>query len=336
MAPEPISLERGPVWSTGRVAEQGARTASGLPVRWSASGATNLRDDPRGGDVDVVGVGDEPGVQPAAGTEPEPDAVARGWVVPPGASRVDAIFVLTGTSLGIGRAERATTPVWLDLGDLVNLDAIGDPVDGLTEVEITMADQRVIGAGWTDEFIDAVVGVLQGAAAGPPPSPDQPAPAPVAVVAPAPEPAPVTPAGVAEPAPGPLAPAPVAPAPVTPAPVTASSALELEDVVYLGGHPAHTKRRKKCVVSMTRSAFELTGPGGVEFSIGWDVVRTIEVQNADEARFRTNTKIHRDASALVLECDQDVTILVEARDCPTIALRSAMNQLLDGLDVVVV
>jgi hypothetical protein len=60
------------------------------------------------------------------------------------------------------------------------------------------------------------------------------------------------------------------------------------------------------------------------------------VQNADEARFRTNTKIHRDASALVLECDQDVTILIEARDCPTIALRSAMNQLLDGLAVVVV
>ena len=61
------------------------------------------------------------------------------------------------------------------------------------------------------------------------------------------------------------------------------------------------------------------------------MVRTIEVQNADEARFRMNTKIHRDASALVIECDQGVTILLEARDCPTIALRSAISQLLDGL-----
>ena len=327
MAPEQTALERGPMWSTGSAAEQGARTASGLPVRWSPSGAANLRDDPRGGDVDVVGLGEELGAQQASGGEPEPDAAARGWVVPPGASRVDAIFVLTGSSLGIGRPERATTPVWLDLGDLLNLDAIGDPVDGLTEVEITMKDQRVIGAGWTDDFIDAVLQVLQGTAAGPPTAPEGPAPAaaiaaePVPTLVPATGPAPV--------------PAP-ATAPVAGAPVPASAALELEDVVYLGGHPAHTKRRKKCVVSMTRTAFELTGPGGVAFSVGWDVVRTIEVQNADEARFRTNTKIHRDASALVLECDQDVTILIEARDCPTIALRSAMNQLLDGLAVVVV
>ena len=65
-------------------------------------------------------------------------------------------------------------------------------------------------------------------------------------------------------------------------------------------------------------------------------MRTVEVQNADEARFRMNTKIHRDASALVVECDQDVTMLFEARDCPTIALRSAMSQLLAELAVVVV
>ena len=87
---------------------------------------------------------------------------------------------------------------------------------------------------------------------------------------------------------------------------------------------------------MSRAAVELQGPGDLRFRVGWDVVRTIEVQNADEARFRMNTKIHRDASALVIECDQGVTILLEARDCPTIALRSAIAQLLDGLPVVVV
>ena len=68
----------------------------------------------------------------------------------------------------------------------------------------------------------------------------------------------------------------------------------------------------------------------------WDVVRTIEAQNADEARFRMNTKVHRDATALVLECDQDVTVLLEARDCPTIPLRGAIAQLVDELPVVVV
>jgi hypothetical protein len=116
----------------------------------------------------------------------------------------------------------------------------------------------------------------------------------------------------------------------------AQNALELEDVVYLGGYPGHPKRRKKCVVGMSRTSLDLKGPGDLAFRVGWDVVRTIEVQNSDEARFRMNTKIHRDASALVVECEQGVTILLEARDCPTIALRSAIAQLLDGQSVVVV
>ena len=42
------------------------------------------------------------------------------------------------------------------------------------------------------------------------------------------------------------------------------------------------------------------------------------------------------ASALVIECDQGVTILLEARDCPTIALRTAIGQLLTDTAVVVV
>jgi hypothetical protein len=49
-----------------------------------------------------------------------------------------------------------------------------------------------------------------------------------------------------------------------------------------------------------------------------------------------NTKIHRDASALVVECEQGVTVLLEARDCPTLALRSAISQLMTDLPVVVV
>ena len=106
--------------------------------------------------------------------------------------------------------------------------------------------------------------------------------------------------------------------------------------MYLGGYPGHSKRRKKCVVGMSRTSLDLKGPGDLAFRVGWEVVRTIEVQNSDEARFRMNTKIHRDASALVVECEQGVTILLEARDCPTVALRSAIAQLLDGHPVVVV
>jgi len=291
-------------------------------------------------------------------------------VVPPGGSRVEAIFVLAGTSLGIGRVERAASPVWLNLDDLVNLDALGDPIDGLTEIEITMDDRRVIGAGWPAEFCDAVVEQLlasSGAATATPGSPaaarrpepptasdtpstsfDHTDPDRFARVTLSAEPDDMAPtvdrtAPLVDVAPlGDVAPAPAAPASVA-APIVdttgsteGSPALELEDVVYLSGYPGQTKRRKKCTVRMSREALELDGPGDMHFRVGWDVVRTIEVQNSDEARFRMNTKVHRDASALVIACDQDVSILLEARDCPTIALRSAMSQLLAGLAVVVV
>ena len=379
-------LGHGPVWSLGTAPEQqGSSPPRGpsLPVRWTASAVVDPQLDARGGVSDVVGAGSGRGQEAVPDVlEPEPDAVARGWVVPPGGSRVEAIFVLAGTSLGIGRVERAASPVWLNLDDLVNLDAIGDPIDGLTEIEITMDDRRVIGAGWPAQFCDAVVDQLRAGSGAATATPGSPA----AAQHGAPRQAQDTPVtstdtvatfGVAapvEPAPAaqviddgrppvdeavpPTAPPPTAPAmsesirpPAQPLSVPNASAaaaaddigagegspsLELEDVVYLAGHPGQTKRRKKCTVRMSREALELDGPGDVHFRVGWDIVRTIEVQNSDEARFRMNTKIHRDASALVIECDQSVTILLEARDCPTIALRSAMSQLLAGLAVVVV
>ncbi len=119
-------------------------------------------------------------------------------------------------------------------------------------------------------------------------------------------------------------------------PPAGSTALVLEDVVYLGGYPGQTKKRKKCTATLTREGLEVTGPSGLSFRVSWDVVRTVETQNADEARFRMNTKVHRDATALVVECQQDVTILLEARDCPTIPLRTAIAQLVSDLRVVVV
>lgn len=120
------------------------------------------------------------------------------------------------------------------------------------------------------------------------------------------------------------------------APEPTAAALVLEDVTYLGGYPGQPKKRKKCTATLTHDAVEFSGPGGIGFRVPWEVVRTIEAQNADEARFRINTKVHRDATALVLECDQDVTILLEARDCPTIPLRNAIAQLVTDLPVVVV
>ena len=418
-----------------------------LPVRLTSGGLEGRRDVV-GGTRTLVSAhdGDE-----ASGSEVEPDAVGRGWVTPPGGARVEALFVLAGTSLGIGRTERVVAPVWLALSDLVNLDAIGDITDGLLEVEISMADGTVIGAGWPEPFCDAVVEVLRtqaegGAPAAPssdavldasfspaaehePPVADADADADAAAAETDPTEADEVPApptlsivpnvpdadeagnGAGEPgAPDvrfdevvsseferdadPVTPA----APHTPPPEAATGvfsaqpvvrnrsrrgeangataatpsddassngvasasavastsaadagdaapsdgaarragALELEDVVYLGGYPGQTRKRKKCTAVLSHEGLEVAGPGDLQFRIAWDAVKTVEAQNSDEARFRMNTKIHRDSSALVVECDQGVTILLEARDCPTIPLRSAIGQLLVDLPVVVV
>ena len=324
----------------------------------------------------MAGEGDGAGQQVLAG-EPEPDASRRAGSCRPEDSQVDAIFVLAGAALGIGRTERVTPPVWLNLDELVNLDAIGDPVDGLTAVEIAMEDHQVIAAGWPKDFCNAVVEALQrttrrfGRRRA-----HRPEEAPHLVEAarsqsmlhqrrprrpwsprcrwsllrlrsplrpwtnrsisrptwPSPSLRPCRPRPRRSP---PIDPPTRRPCPtLRPDPPAAS--LELEDVVYLGGYPGQSKRRKRCVVGMTNTGLELRGGGDLHFRLGWDVVRTIEVQNSDEARFRMNTRIHRDASALVVECEQGVTLLFEARDCPTIALRSAIGQLLADVPVAVV
>jgi hypothetical protein len=369
--------------------------------------------------------------------EEEPDAFSPGWVQPMGRGREDAIFVLAGSSLGIGRTATTDAPVWIDLNRIRNVDALGDPADDTIEVELTLDDGRTIAARWTESFCDRVVSALVAGLEGgsrpvegaPAPSDVAPSPPPAsAVQGPAPHPAPppsvapvvlpsapvaeqvpppVLPAGAPvpphpsaplpqhdnspvgappapEPAPGPgatevgsmFAPAPpvgsdtdehgqpeASPAPgegtdeygfaattslpdgplpgekaVPPGllPAAGSTALVLEDVVYLRGYPGQNKKRKKCVVTLTDDAIDLQGPGGLSFRVAWDAVQTVEAQNSDEARFRMNTKVHRDATLLVVVCQQDVTILLEARDCPTIPLRSAISQLVSDLRVVVV
>lgn len=287
-------------------------------------------------------------------TEGEPDAVARGWVEHGGRPRAEALFVLAGDTLGIGHLDAPEHPWWIDLRSVTAADAIGEPVGGREQVELFLSDGTTIRAAWLEDFTAPLVEALQRVAGTPAPAPSPQAAAPAAPAA-APAQAPVAPSPAPQ-GPAPQAPAAQAPpsqaAPAqTPPPAAATtptstdgaaaeapagSALVLEDVVYLGGHPDHPKKRKKCVATLTRDGIEVTGPHELRIHVPWDQVRTVEAQNADEARFRMNTKIHRDATALVVECGPDLTILLEARDCPTIPLRSAITSLVSDLRVVVV
>ncbi|MEI7886685.1 MAG: hypothetical protein WCJ04_04750 [Actinomycetes bacterium] len=328
--------------------------------------------------------------------DPVPDAACRGWVDPPGQERIEALFVLSGLGLGIQRTDVLTSPVWLNLSEVQAIDAIGDPENGLTHVELVMHDSTVVGAGWSDAFCAAVVTSLLGVAeqnnsamsAPIPPteSPSEPTsvpsttfaedaaswPEPVLLVAPPvvrdrsrlahealqTETSPAVPAAELGSAIGGDAPVEAAQVstpvpsmfdnssesgthghdtgPIGDMPEDRSAGLELEDVVYLGGYPGQTKKRKNCTAVLSRTGLEVVGPSDLRFRMSWESVSSIEPQNSDEARFRMNTKIHRDSSALVIECDQGITILLEARDCSTVPLRSAITQLLADLSVLVV
>jgi len=267
------------------------------------------------------------------GTEPpdeEPDAVGRGWAMRDGARR-DVLFVLAGPLLGMGTIEHSEPPAWVDLTTVNNLDAVGDPVDGILEVEVFFDGDDPMSAGWPLDFVDAVVEALRTHTADPAPVADAPDAVPPGATAAAAEP---------EPHHDPLESVPDLGSTTffehTPLATNDSTALVLEDVTYLGGYPGEPKKRKRCTATFTQEGIEVDGPTGLTFRVGWDVVNSIEAQNADEARFRMNTRIHRDASAVVVQCEQAVTLILEARDCPTLPLRSAIVQLVEELDVVVV
>ena len=115
-----------------------------------------------------------------------------------------------------------------------------------------------------------------------------------------------------------------------------SSALVIEDVTYLGGHPSIKRRRKKCIATLTRGSIELSGGRGTSLDIPWTEVVSVEAQNADEARFRISTRIHNESTALVVQLRDGATVLFEAHDCPKVPLKGAIAQLVDGLGVVVV
>ncbi len=125
-----------------------------------------------------------PGQPPS---EEEPDAVARGSVQYAGGPRESALFVLAGGSLGVGRTDHPDPPIWIELQSVKGLDALGDTVDGVLEVEMALDDGRVFQASWPEAFCDRVVETLVGQADGgapaPPAAPVAPPTVPVAPVA---------------------------------------------------------------------------------------------------------------------------------------------------------
>ena len=72
----------------------------------------------------------------------------------------------------------------------------------------------------------------------------------------------------------------------------------------------------------------VSGPNGPEFRLPWESIRSVEAQNSDEAKFRLGVKAKRNSTVVVFECDQGVSIVLEAHDVPTMPLKGALHELL--------
>ena len=268
---------------------------------------------------------------PAAGgppSPPAPDAVGRG-VLGHDPSGPPTLFVLAGHSLGSTPVGVEGTPTWLDLRRLVNLDAVGDEQDGAIPVEADFDGGPTLSAMWPQDFCDRVIACLQGllesgqmlprgtagdttAGATAPPPPAPPAPAPAAApppVAPPPTPAPAAPAAPAPPTVAPEHPdarlwatTDDRPLPGDGPSLTGGDTgappgeLTLEDVVYHGGYPGQTRKRKKCVAVLDARGFTINGPHGPDVHLDWAVVHAVEAQNSDEAKFRLGIKTKRSST----------------------------------------
>jgi hypothetical protein len=117
--------------------------------------------------------------------------------------------------------------------------------------------------------------------------------------------------------------------------IESESALVIEDVTYIGGHPSAKRKRKKCIGTLTRTSIEITGKG-IDIVIPWTDVVSIEAQNPDEARFRISTRIQAESTAIVIQQRDGATVLLEAHSCPKVPLQGAIVQLVGGVGVVVV
>lgn len=246
---------------------------------------------------------------------------AQGWIQLEGTTRVAAQFTVDQHSIRVfptatGGDLPATCPTEILLTSVNGVDAIGEPVDAIETVEVSIENDEQFLFGWSLDFCKEVITALM-ATASPAPTPTPTAPDQPGATAGA--------EALATPADSPDG-----------ASRRSASVLDIEEVNYLGGYPNFSRKKKKVSAVFSPESIVVKLSDADEIKVDWADVQTIEIQNSDEARFRMNLKIHRNSSAVIIDCGDNVALRLEARDCPTIALRNAITELLAHQPVVVV
>ena len=255
---------------------------------------------------------------------------AQGWLQLASNGQVAAQFKVDQHAISIypsatGEALPEGCPQQIPLIDVVGVDAIGEPIEAIETVEIELADNTTMLFGWSLDFCKEVITALMQSTRDTE-STEQPDAATTGAE---------TPPSTQRSTDGDTTSSPAV-AQLDGASRRSSSVLDIEEVVYLGGYPNFNRKKKKVAATFSPQSITVRLSDSEEIEVAWTDVKTIEIQNSDEARFRMNLKIHRNSSAVIIDCGDNVALRLEARDCPTIALRNAITELLAHQPVVVV
>ena len=98
------------------------------------------------------------------------------------------------------------------------------------------------------------------------------------------------------------------------------------NVVFLGGHPRHPRRRKGVTMVMGQKGVVAASSGINSWSLQlpWTELLAIEVQGADEVKFTHNHRIDLNSSAVILHHEDGTFLLFEVRSRRPATLRSTL------------
>jgi len=108
----------------------------------------------------------------------------------------------------------------------------------------------------------------------------------------------------------------------------------LRGVLYLGGHPAHPRKRKNGTMIFSPKGLEVNGSGfqSWEMSMDWAYVEAMEIQGPDEVMFGDHLKIDSTSSALIVTMADQTRMFFEVRTRRPPSLRAALAPVLNMVE----
>lgn len=104
----------------------------------------------------------------------------------------------------------------------------------------------------------------------------------------------------------------------------------MRGVLYLGGHPAHSRKRKNGTMVFSPNGIDVGGVGLQNWSMSmeWAYVESVDIQGPDEVMFADHLKIDSASSALIVTMIDGTRMFFEVRTRRPPSLRSSLAPVL--------